>query len=43
MGKMYFAKMNINEDIFEVYEGKKKLNLNFQVKCNDDNESLIVV
>lgn len=23
---MYFAKMNINEDIFEVYEGKKKLN-----------------
>lgn len=25
MGKMYFAKMNINEDIYEVYNGQKNL------------------
>jgi hypothetical protein len=26
MGRMYFAKMNINEQIYELYEGKKSLN-----------------
>lgn len=27
----------------EIFEAKKEQGLNFQVKCNDDNEFLIVV